>query len=268
MVVNMDQKKEKSEKIVKSIKVLEGVLKSSSSASQRSRVNKDITALRDMLKEMYPNTDIQALEDAIYSDSMVDDGKSARDIKAFETLKDIELETVSSFRSDQDINLAASILKHLDNYVWGAVADQHAKLDFSNSGIRDTLYRKLDQCNRSLRMFTQTIADSDKAKSSEYGSQLQMMRQKQGRVFLFDFVEFLNDAKQFISNLVADAEFGGSMVLNADEKIVYADYEKYRMFDDWSVLEALKYLKKFLTEVIEFINVPDLKKSEKPRKAK
>ena len=264
----MDEKKEKSEKIVKSIKVLEGVLKTSPSAAQRSRVNKDIAALRDMLKEMYPNTDVQALEDAIYSDSLLDSGRSRRDFSEFETLKDIELVTVSNFRSDEEINLAASILRHLENYVWGAVADQHAKLDFSNSGIRDTLYRKLDQCNRSLRMFTETIADIDKAKSSEYGSQLQMMRQKQARVFLFDFVEFLNDAKLFISSLVADAEFGGSMVLNAEEKIVYADYEKYRMFDDWSVLEALQYLKKFLTEVIEFINVPDLKKTEKPRKLK
>ncbi len=255
----MDEKKEKARKIVKSIKLLEGVLKSTSDAAQKTRVKKDAENLRKMLQDMYPGTDLQALEDAIFSDSMVLSHSEKQNMSSMETLSSIEIEKISPFKNDEEINLAAGIMIYFEERVWGAISEAHTKLDFSNSGVRDSLYRKLDQCNRSLKMFTQTVADIERAKSPEYGSQLQMMRVKQGRVFLYDLRDFLNDAKVFISGLVADAEFGGSTILNPDEKVIYADYEKYRMFENWSVIDSIRYMKKFVTEVLDILNVPDLK---------
>ena len=256
----MDEKKEKSKKIVKSIKLLEGVLKSTSDAQQRSRVKKDLDKLRKMLKELYPGVDIETLEEAIFSDSMIKTHGDESGLHSFKYLKDVEVPQISHMKDDREVGLAAGILKHFEDRVWGILSDQHTKLDFSNSGVRDSLYRKLDICNRSLKLFNQTISDIERSKSMDHASQLNLMKMKQGRIFLYDALEFFKDTRDFVGSLIADAEFGGSMVLNYSEKVEYADYEKYRTFEDWILLDALKHLKEFLDETLDIIRLPDLKK--------
>ncbi len=256
----MDEKKEKSKKIVKSIKLLEGVLKSTSDPQQRARVKKDLDKLRKMLKELYPGADTATLEEAIYSDTMTRSQEDSTGLMQFDSLKDIELLQVSTYKDDSEINLAASILKHFEDRIWGIISDQHTKLDFSNSGIRDSLYRKLDSCNRSLKLFSQTIADIEKSKSMDYISQLNLMRMKQGRLFLYDMLEFFRETRDFIGNLISDADFGGSMILNSEHRVEYAEYEKYHTFDGWDLLDSLKQMKQFLDDSLELIRLPDLKK--------
>lgn len=262
----MDEKREKAVKIVKSIKLLEGVQKSTSDPKQRSRVKKDLERLRDSLQEMYPSAVIKELEDAIYSETMVPHRSTAdADAETHAALREVEFEQVSPYPSDEEINRAASIMKHFSEKVWGVISDQHTKLDFSNSGTRDALYRKLEQCGRSLELFTQTISDIGRSRSPEYSSQLQMMRIKQGRVFLFDLHEFFKEARGFVAELLSDAEFGGTMILNHEEIVSYAEYESHHTFAGYSVVEALKRLRLFLDEALEVINLPEIKKLEKPR---
>lgn len=262
----MDEKKEKSIKIVKSIKLLESVFKTSHDQAQKSRVKKEMDSLRKMLQDLYPDVNVEQLEDAIFSDSMVlvHEEKDAG-LAKYETLKDIEIENISAHKDDEEINLAAGIIKYFEDRIWSATTDQHTKMDFSNAGVRETINRKLDQCDRSLKLFTQTISDMEKSKSGEYVSQLQMMRAKQGRVFLFELTDFFRSAKTFITNLISDAEFGGTMILNSQDPIKYADYDAYKMFEGRSVLDALRYTKKFISEALQVINVPEIKKIEKSR---
>jgi hypothetical protein len=262
----MDEKKEKAVKVVKSIKLLEGVHKTTSDPKQRARVKKDLESLRLSLQKMYPSAVIKELEDAIYSETMVARRNPAgTDTEAHVALRDVEFEQVSPYPSDEEINRAASIMKHFSEKVWGVISDQHTKLDFSNSGTRDALYRKLEQCGRSLELFTQTIADIGRSRSPEYSSQLQMMRIKQGRVFLFDLHEFFKETREFVAALMSDAEFGGTMVLNHDEIVSYAEYENHHTFAGYSVIEALKRLRLFIEESLDVINLPEIKKFEKPR---
>ncbi|HSV97217.1 MAG TPA: hypothetical protein VLM75_09805 [Spirochaetota bacterium] len=262
----MDEKKEKAVKIVKSIKLLEGVQKTTSDPKQRGRVKKDLESLRNSLQQMYPSAVVKELEDAIYSETMLAQGNSAgMDHGTHIALRDVEFEQVSPYPSDEEINRAASIMKHFGERVWGVISDQHTKLDFSNSGTRDALYRRLEQCGRSLELFSQTISDIGRSRSPEYSSQLQMMRIKQGRVLLFDLHEFFKEAREFVTSLLSDAEFGGTMVLNHDEIISYADYETHHTFAGFSVAEALKRLRQFIEEALEVINLPEIKKLEKPR---
>jgi hypothetical protein len=256
----MDEKEDKSIKIVKSIKVLESVLRTSPNPSQRARVRKDINKLRDMLGEMYPDANLEELVEAIHNESLTAQQVQDQGFSEFEFLKDVEVENISPYRDDVEINEAASIMKYVQDRIWGVMSDQHTKLDFSNSGERDSLYRMLDQCSRSFILFSQTIEDIQKAKTSEHINQLQLMRVKQGRVFLFALYEFLKKARKFVSNLVSDAEFGGTMILNPDEKVVYANYENYKTFENWEVIESLKYVKNFFDEALEVVKMPDVDK--------
>ena len=262
----MDEKKEKALKIVKSIKLLEGVYKTSSDPKQRARVKNDLGELRKSLQEMYPSAVLKELEDAIYSEIMLARHASDEpDKDAGEALSDIQFERISPYSSDEEINRAASIFRHFSERIWGVVSDQHTRLDFSNSGTRDALYRKLEQCGRSLNIFEQTISDIARSRSPEYVGQLQMMRVKQGRVFLFDLYDFFKETGDFIAGLISDAEFGGAMVLNHDDLVVYEDFEAYHTFAGFTVIEALKRLKLFVDKAMEVINLPEIRKIEKPR---
>ena len=49
--------------------------------------------------------------------------------------------------------------------------------------------------------------------------------------------------------------------VKSSEVVVYVEYEKYKIFQNWTILDALKYLKKFIVEFLGVLNVPDLKKS-------
>jgi hypothetical protein len=258
----MDDRKEKSYKIVKSIKLLESVLRTSPDAAQRSRVKKELENLRKMLKEMYPNANLSDLEEAVFSDVMAVKHDASSEAKVFDHMKEVGLLSISPFKDDHEVNVAISILRYFEEQLWGVIADQHTKLDFTNAGNRDSLYRKMDQCNRSIKLFAQTIADMEKPKSTDYGSQLNLMRMKQGRVFLIEICDFVKDARSFITNLVEDAEQGGNMVLNAGEKIVYADYEKYRTFEGQNVMDALKFIMNFVNEAFEVINVTSVSRMD------
>jgi len=256
----MDEKEEQARKVVKSIKVLEGVLKTSPNPTQRARVKREIDRLRKMLQEMYPDENIEEIEESIYDEMTADDDIDENSFAGYEYLKDVEIERISPYRDDAEINEAGSILKYFQDRIWGVISDQHTKLDFSNSGERDTLYRMLDQCDRAFKLFSQTIDDIDRTKSSEHINQLQLMRVKQGRIFLLTLYDFFKKARQFVSNLVSDAEFGGTMILNPDEQVVYAGYEENKTFENWEVVESLKYMKNFFDDVLQVIKVPDVDK--------
>ncbi len=258
---DMDIKSE-TKSIVKTIRMLEGVLKTTPNAVQRGRVKREIDQLRKKLAELYPGEDIQAIEESVERDFLARPIEEPKDFSEFETLKNIEIQQFSPYKDDREINEAASILMYFEEKLWGGISDQHTKLDFSNASERDTLYRKLDQCDRSFKIFRQTLEDIEKTKSGEYVSQLNLMRAKQARVLLFDIHDFFKSVNKFLTHLISETEYGGSMILNPNEMMVYADYEKYSTFQGKTVLASLKYLKQFAAEALQVIKVPEIKKAE------
>ena len=255
----MQEDNKKSEDIVKTIKLLESVFKSTRDEIKKARIKRDINKLRSQLKDMYPNTDLKELENAIYSNIMAKPVKEEKPIKNYKHLKDILIEPVSGHREDTEINEAASIMKYFQERIWIVISDQHIKLDYTNSSERDTLYRKLDECNRAFKSFCQTIEDIEKTRSSEYLNQLHLMRVRHGRLFLFEIHQFFKSVKKFISNLITNYESGGNMILNPDDLIQYAEYEEYSTYENWSVINALMNMQEFIDEALELINIPNLK---------
>lgn len=183
-MMKKEDKTQKSQEIVKSIKLLESVLKTTSDNLQKTRVKRDINNLRSMLRELYPDSDLRDVENAVYADIMSMPPKEGVSVKNYKHLKNIIVEIFSSYKEDMETNEAASIMKFFQEKIWVAISDQHTKLDFSNSSERDNLYRKLDECNRAFKTFCQTIEDIEKVRSAEYLNQLHLMRVRHGRLFL------------------------------------------------------------------------------------
>ena len=247
------------EQIVKSIKILEGVLKTSIDRAQKIRVKNDISKLRIKLREMYPDANLKELENAVISNMMtISNNKRKKTLNDYEFLCNIDIIDVSPYIEDREINEASSILKYFEDRIWGILSDQHTKLDFSNSSERDALSRKIDECNRTFKAFCLTLEDIKKAKPGEYLTQLIMIRIRQGRLLLFDIHSFYKSANEFISDLIQNSIEGGTMILNPDERVEYADFEQFKTFENWILLDALKETQDFINEALEAINVPEI----------
>ncbi len=255
----MEKNKKKSVEIVKSIRLLDSVLRTTKDRNQKTRVNRELSRLRKMLQEMYPDSELKELEDAILSEIMTIQQEKEITVKDYDSLKAIDIDVKSHHKEDKEINEVTSILKYFEERIWVAISDQYVKLDFSNSSERDTLHRKLDECNRAIKTFVQTIEDIEKSRSSEYINQLHLMRVRHGRLLLFEVYYFFKSAKKFISELLANYEIGGNMILNAEDIIEYAEYELYRIFENQKVSEVLTNIDKFIDDVLGFVNVPDIK---------
>ena len=255
----MEDKNKKAEEIVKSIKLLESVLKTSTDVSQKSRVKRDIKDLRSKLSVIFPDKDLKDVEEAIYANIMALPPKNVPPLEQYKHLNNISIKNYSSYKEDSEVNEAASIMLFFEKKIWVVISDQHTKLDFSNSSERDTLYRKLDECNRAFKTFCQTIDDIEKVRSSEYINQLHMMRVRQGRLFLFEIHQFFKSVREFLADLITNNEADGNMILNPDDLITYADYEEYSTYENWTVINTLKNMMEFLDEALDLINIPNIR---------
>ncbi|MBN2039576.1 MAG: hypothetical protein JW864_06020 [Spirochaetes bacterium] len=255
----MPERNKKAEDIVKTIKLLESIFKTNRNELKKAQIRRDINKLRSQLKEIYPDSDLKDIENTIYANLMASPAPEEHAITKFKNLSSITIELFSSHKEDAEINEAASIMKYFQERIWVVISDQHVKLDYTNSSERDTLYRKLDECNRAFKTFCQTIDDIEKTRSTEYLNQLHLMRVRHGRLFLFEIHQFFKSVRQFISNLIANYESGGNMILNPDDMIQYAEYEEYSTYENWSVINALINMLEFINEALELINIPNLK---------
>ena len=158
----MGNNNKKSEQIVKSIKLLESVSKTTTDQKRKTRVTEEISRLRTMLKKMYPDSKLKDIEDSILSNIMAHSQEPENSITNYECLNDIEILKISNFKDDWEINEAGSIILFFEKKIWVVISDQHTKLDFSSSSERDSLNRKLDECNRAYKTFCQTIEDIEK----------------------------------------------------------------------------------------------------------
>ena len=87
----MEEREEKARQIVRSIRALEGVFKTSPDPKQRERVKNDLKALKGKLSELYPDVDLNELIEAIVTDDLVAPVADKSLLEAFEYLKDIEI---------------------------------------------------------------------------------------------------------------------------------------------------------------------------------
>jgi hypothetical protein len=72
----------------------------------------------------------------------------------------------------------------------------------------------------------------------------------------------MRSVARFTGVLVTDIEAGGLICLNADDTLHFDRIEGKRSFEGRNVHEALKELKNFAREVVDFLNVPQIESRE------
>jgi hypothetical protein len=147
-----------------------------------------------------------------------------------------------------------------ENEYWPVLSDQHCKLDFSHTGIRDAMRKKLDNALTNLKILAETIEEYATAENQDFREQLLKMKNKQSRIFLMETNEVFKDLIHFLEKLTEDINRNGTVIHNKKEMIRFNPrFEKATMLEGKSLEYAITEFEMFLNQVVKKLNLPVMK---------
>ncbi|MBL8019372.1 MAG: hypothetical protein JNM27_06885 [Leptospirales bacterium] len=272
MAAYSDEQLKEIDKVLKYIKQMEGIIRTSPSREQVERVRKELKKFRDRLKELMPHIDpLKANPDEIREQLGL--GKVAEvavtgpavptnraDPDSGDILDRFPLQKASAHCTDPDVNLMATMLLVMQKDYWPAVSEQHCKLDFSSGNERDAIRVLLENAVRSLKVLAETIEEYATADKQDFREQLLKMKNKQTRIFLFETNEVMKKVRDFLKKLVDDLDRGGGAVMNKEDIIkTNARFEESNYLEGRVIRDAIREVEYFAGKVIERLNLPQFK---------
>ncbi len=257
------------DKILKYVKQMEGIIRTSPSREQVERVRKELKKYRDKLQEMLPGIDAIKLSPDDIRGQLGLASAPAQEAPTRpavpgddqgDILDRFPLQKASVHCTDPDVNLMSTVLLVLQKDYWPAVSEQHCKLDFSHGNERDAIRHLLENAVRSLKVLAETIEEYATADKQDFREQLLKMKNKQTRIFLFETNEVMKHIREFLRKLVDDLDRGGGAVMNKDELIkTNVRFEESTYLDGRQIKDAIHEMEYYVDKVIERLNLPQLK---------
>ncbi|MCB1175356.1 MAG: hypothetical protein KDK39_17410 [Leptospiraceae bacterium] len=263
-------------KLLDFIQKMEGIVRTTSSAEQRSRVQKDIQRYRGKINELVTDQDvsrmnaqqIRTLLEGSSADAPVSTsthGSTARaganaSGSALEIADKIQIEAASPNCTDSEINMLHSMLHAIQVEYWPAMSDRHCQLDFSHSAERDGLRLNIDNAVRHLEVVTETIEEYATAENQDFREQLLKMKNRQTRTFIYETNEALKKLKAFLEKLAVDIQNRGGIISNKEDVLKFDErYENATMLNGYRVQEAILEMRQLVSEIITRLNLPNIK---------
>ncbi|MBE7438092.1 MAG: hypothetical protein HS115_06510 [Spirochaetales bacterium] len=259
------------QKLVKYIRQMEGIIKTSPSREQRERVSKELQKYREKLSSLIPGSNPARLNlDEIErgtggapaaAETPKAGTESSPGFAAGHSILDrFPVEKASAHSTDADINFLSTMLGVLQREYWPVLTDQQCKLDFSCASDRDSIRYKLDGCLRSQTILIETIEEYAGAEKQDFREQLLKMKNKQTRLFLLETNDTLKELRGLLRKINEDLRGGGGMVLNSESTIRFnARFDQGTVLEGRRLPDALLEFEQFVNEVITRLNLPDLK---------
>ncbi len=257
------------EKLIKFLRQMEIIVRTSTNAAQVERVKKDIARYRARLKELVP--DYRPEKETVDQLARRLTGSPAettaqKPVAVTEAGVPVEIadripeERASPHCTDPDVNFVASVVKVILREYWPAITEQHVRMDFTSGQERQALRFKLDNLVRSLKTLTETIEEYATAEKTDFREQLFKMKNKQSRLFLFEGNELFRDFKVFLGKQIEEMQRGGSAIKNPDERIRFdRSYEDATWLENLTVGEAVVEFYNLVDYAIKKVNLPTLK---------
>ena len=253
------------EKIQGLVKRFEMVMKTSSNPQQQKRASVHIAKM---------NKDLEKLNKGDFSEEdgkkyfqfdvpkrISDDENSGSFTGKYEILHTVPILQASKFCSIPEVNAIYSYLAYFENEFWGGISDFHLKLDFNHSQKRDIFYHNLNVLKISFKNYLDILEDLENTTNTlEYTENLKKMRSKYYMELLIKVGEFISQLYQFITSIILDYESEGNIILNPHEVLNFDKIQGERDLEGLTVLQALKKLQQFLSEVAEYLSLPEIKK--------
>lgn len=268
------------QKIIKFMKQMDVIIRTSSNATQVDRVKKDVARYQARLKELVPDyrpdretidqltkrlsgAPVQsgvASEDQLVPPPGAEEGSQGASDLSVSVGDRIPEERASPHCSDPDVNFVSSVLKIVVREYWPSITEQHMKLDFTSAQERQSLRYKIDSVVRSQKTLTETIEEYATAEKADFREQLFKMKNKQIRLFLFEANDLFRDFKTLLGKLMAEIQKGGLAITNAEDRLHFDPaYEEATWLENHTIEEAIMEFFNLMDFAIKKINLPTVK---------
>jgi len=261
------------EKIIKFLRQMEIIARTSSNPTQVERVKKDIVRYRARLRELVPDyrpekETIDQLAERVLRNDVTEPADSVAGPRANSSATDGPLTPAdripdikaSPHCSDPDVNFMAAVLTIILKEYWPGLTEQHVRMDFTSSQERHGLRFKLDNAVRSLKTLTETIEEYAVAEKPDFREQLFKMKNKQSRLFLFECNDIFREFKTYMARLMEDMQQGGLVIKNPQDLVRFdRNYEDATWFENFTVRDLIFEFYNLLDYSIKKINLPSMK---------
>ncbi|MBX7057249.1 MAG: hypothetical protein K1X75_04240 [Leptospirales bacterium] len=264
------EQKEEAEKLLRYLKQMEGIIRTTPNAEQKARVSREMQRYREKLGGFLAGRDVSRFTaDQLRGELGLGDSESAapiatspagRSVTDYSILQKFPVQKASPNSTDPDINLLATLWHTINDEYWPALSELHCKLDFSHSAEREALRAGLENISRNLKVLVETLEEYAGAEKPDFREQLLKMKNRQSRAFIFDSNEALKKLRDFLSKLNDDIAERGGIVINKTDRLKFnSRFEKATVLENRTLAEGLQEFLQFTVEAIEKLNLPTLK---------
>lgn len=278
-----EQHRAEVEKILKYLKNMEGIVRTSPNADQKARVQKQLGQQRARLAQIVPGLDATRMNSTqILAELDMGGGApgaappgAAGDAAPARTppsamqsategrsvLGKYTIEKASPNSSDPDVNFLVAVYNLIQREYWPAIAEQHCQMDFSHAAERDGLRNQMENVLRNMKVLLETIEEYASAEQQDFREQLLKMKNRQTRAFIFDANEMLRKIREFMAPLLDDIRSNGGVITNKTETLRFdSRFEDATVLEGCSVVDGVQEFAQFVDEAIQHLNLPTLKR--------
>ncbi len=247
---------EEVKKLNRVIKQYETVLLSTTDPAQRQRVAKELEKLRDYRDKILSVNVIneKELEDNISESSGLDD---------FSFLKYLKSRTDERIVNDREVDHIYLYMKFFENDFLPFLSETKLKLDFKYSLERDSFYHRFQEL---LRRLTDLVSEIERFENGKFRVDIEEEIKKRifkmKRNLSIELDRFFKQVNKFATDLLEDVEGDALKCLNGDEVINFDAIEGDRYLEGFLVHDALEEIRKFSLEIIDYLDMPEIKLKE------
>jgi hypothetical protein len=248
----------------KTIRQFEAVYKSTKDASQRARVTKELNKLktyRDKLQTFH-EFDSDAFEEPVSVDEWEGLNYLKTILERTGTKNKNKKESYDDSFDDRELKYLFLYLNFFEEEFLTILSETKLKLDFKHSLERDSFYHRFENLRRLFDNVHEDSSTVDLYSGQKHEEDMRKRSFKKKRNVIVEADKFMRSVVRFSAGLVTDIEAGGLICLNADDTLRFDRLEGKRFFEGRKVREALKELRSYAREVIDFLNVPQIENRE------
>ncbi len=178
-------------------------------------------------------------------------------------LRNISLLKLNQFCDNSEINAIWSYLNFFESEYLGLLSEQNLKLDYGHSYQRDKFYTAFHETLRVLTLYGESLVQIEEASirgNKIYKGRLLSLQSKQYRDLIVKVGQFIHSIKNFIED-IQEAQASDEKVLLDPNKIINIEGGGSNL-EGITAEAALNDLLEFITEFIEFLKIPEIKRIE------
>ncbi len=252
----LDRIKIELEKKKMTLKQLEGVYRTSTNTSQRSRVSKEIEAVKESIKNLRGKLVIYGFEHEFGEES--EETTEVKEVKE-SILDEIKIPPFREESRDREIDAVVSYVLFFEENYLSILSEYYVKLDFNHSIKRDTFYPRFMEMKKILKEYNYELDVLNREEFNNiahYRDKSVVYKIRQRYFLALD--GYLKDLRNFLEILIDDYRTHGNIVLNPDDVLGFNEFEINHRLNGLTVIDSLNEIYTFTAEFIRFLGMPNL----------